>query len=95
MLNNFVSWGDQRKLDINNDVTIIDKLEELRKLDERIKKFREKMLFVDNLKLKYSSYNRIHNVNNNMNMNNTNELMDSKIMNGFHNVLKELETKKS
>ena len=58
LLNNFLSWGDRRKEDIEKDVSIMDKQEEVRKLEERLKKFREKMTFLSEMKT-FSTRKRI------------------------------------
>lgn len=50
LLNNFLSWGEKRKGDIEKDALIVDKVEEIKKLDERLKKFKEKMSFLTDVK---------------------------------------------
>lgn len=50
MMNNFQCWGERRKEDISNDANIIDKVEEIKKLDERIEKFKSKFLFLGDFK---------------------------------------------
>jgi hypothetical protein len=50
MCNNFCSWGEKRRGEINADDKIADKVEECRKLDERLGKFRDKLSFANNLK---------------------------------------------
>jgi hypothetical protein len=43
---NFQCWGERRKDDINGDNSIADKTEELRKVDERVEKFKAKFSFL-------------------------------------------------
>lgn len=49
---NFDLWGEKKREEINSQraVIVYDRAEELRKLDERLAKFREKMAFVQGLK---------------------------------------------
>jgi hypothetical protein len=50
MLNNFLGWGEKRRIEIMNDEKITDKTEECRKLDERLGKYKDKLAFVNGLK---------------------------------------------
>jgi len=50
MMGNFLSWGDYRRKEISNDAKIADKEGEIKKLDERMDKFRDKMSFINDLK---------------------------------------------
>lgn len=52
ILNNFASWGDLRKENILDDVSISNKVEELQKVDERVEAFRQKMAYLGDLKAK-------------------------------------------
>lgn len=53
MQNNFECWGDRRKLEIKSDPNIKDKAEDLKKMDERIEKFKAKMSFLGDLKHRF------------------------------------------
>ena len=50
MCENMLSWGQKRKEDIRNDPKISDKDDEIKKLAERLDKFKEKMMFVNGLR---------------------------------------------
>ena len=47
MSNNFVSWGELNKIGIMEDEKVADKADALKKLDERLGKFREKLAFTE------------------------------------------------
>jgi hypothetical protein len=53
MLNNFQRWGDRRKQEVQFDSTLAEekKLEETKKLDDRMGKFADKMGFLQQYKL--------------------------------------------
>ena len=50
MENNMLNWAELRKGEINADAKIVEKEEEIKKLDDRMTKFKDKMAFVANLK---------------------------------------------
>jgi hypothetical protein len=55
MTNNFAKWGERRKSEImmiNTGLTPDAKIEECHKLDERIVKYREKTIFLNDLSKK-------------------------------------------
>jgi hypothetical protein len=52
MVGNVEGWCEVRKKEIQNDDKIADKADEIRKVNERAEKYRTRMAFTNELKLK-------------------------------------------
>ena len=52
ILHNFQGWAKRRREEILSDGNLVDKEEEIRKLEERVKKFKDKFDILEELKAK-------------------------------------------